>query len=373
MAGGPSETTGSPRTVFRLEERGFSVDDVIDAAEFRGEVREVRNRLRRGLEMEEDNEALQADGQTLQEMADRFRYERDLISAEETETWLEERNLTLEGLTRYLARLHLAKADRGTGLPGAPAPSEPHGFIARNTAWGSPPREALRAELWLSGEMDEMARALAWRVVALLDSQESTAPPPAVGDLERASFLQRCGLSEAEVPAWLAALARDSSWLDEMLRMERAYQHACEDLLTPERLARELASLKMSLTTFEFEVIDLDTLDAAREAYSCVRRDGLSMEEVARQGGYPYDRWEAVHEDLSEELRRIFLSANLGEVLAPIPAGEAYQLCRILEKREPDLRDEEVHRKVERRILESWFSDRVARHIHWAIVPAGGA
>ena len=43
-------------------------------------------------------------------------------------------------------------------------------------------------------------------------------------------------------------------------------------------------SLRLRLTRFEIERIELESRDAAKEALFCVREDGMSMEEVATEG-----------------------------------------------------------------------------------------
>jgi hypothetical protein len=60
--------------------------------------------------------------------------------------------------------------------------------------------------------------------------------------------------------------SRDGS--DPSARLRRASSH---------KRAREKSPASASLTRFEMETIELDSLDAAREALLCVREDGMSM------------------------------------------------------------------------------------------------
>src|SRR6202030_1654460 len=84
----------------------YKARDVIDAALFRGELESIWkdflckiNAEKRAKELE-----LEPDDDAIDEMAEMFRYEYDLITAEETERWLEARGLTLEEFTDYFAR-----------------------------------------------------------------------------------------------------------------------------------------------------------------------------------------------------------------------------------------------------------------------------
>jgi hypothetical protein len=74
-----------------------------------------------------------------------------------------------------------------------------------------------------------------------------------------------------------------------MLAIEAAYATHCDTLLAPEARQRELMALRLRLTRFEIELIELESHDAAKEALFCVREDGMSMEEVATEGGIPID------------------------------------------------------------------------------------
>jgi len=360
---GIAPPAGSRREVFLLGDRAITVDDIVDAAEFRGEVEEARVRVLASLQGAAD----EPDPETLQEMSDEFRYDRDLISAEETERWLAARDLTLDDLIGHLVRRHRLtssrRKDARRGKARAPAPTGLRGAMG----------EALRAELWLSGDLEGMARDLGWRLVARFASPEGRCPSSEGIEAERASFLRRCGPGPRAVEAWLGSMQRDAAWLEETLATEAAYRSSCAALLTAERLSRETLRSKLLLTRFEVESIEVDTLDAAREARVCVGTDGRSMERLARTARYPYERFEAIFEDLPESWQRPLLASAPGDVLPPIDRGEGFQVCRVLTRHDPDLEAEEIRARIAQRILESHFSDLGARCLHWIVAPERGA
>ena len=94
------------------------------------------------------------------------------------------------------------------------------------------------------------------------------------------------------------------------------------------------------------------------------------MAELAKNGRYPYRRSEVVCEDLPAESQQKILCAVPGEVLKPIERGDGFQLCRVIQKIEPDLSDAQVRSRVEQRILESHFSELAATCVRWMIPPA---
>src|SRR5207247_8766625 len=118
----------------------------------------------------------------------------------------------------------------------------------------------------------------------------------------------------------------------EMLDIEAAYQTRCDTLLVPHARQRELVALRLPLTRFETEVIELESRDAAQEALFCVREDGMSMEEVAIEGRYPYRRVDFLLEDIPADGQQRFLSVSAGAVLEPNARRDGLELCRIIEK-----------------------------------------
>jgi hypothetical protein len=90
-----------------------------------------------------------------------------------------------------------------------------------------------------------------------------------------------------------------------------------------------MSLLRLQLTRFDTEVIELESRDSAQEALFCVREDGMSMEEVATEGRYPYKNLSFLQEDIPEDLQQKFLSVTPGEVLDPLPHGDGFELYRV--------------------------------------------
>jgi hypothetical protein len=147
-----------------------------------------------------------------------------------------------------------------------------------------------------------------------------------------------------------------------MLAMEAAYQKHCDTLLVPEARQRELLALRLPLTRFETEMIEVESLDAAREVLFCVREDGMSMQEVATEGGYPYRRADFILEDLPVDAQYRFLSVSAGEMLKPLARGDGFELCRILKKIEPQPDDPKVKSRIDRRLLDRHFAELTSKY-----------
>src|SRR5437763_10437999 len=131
-------------------------------------------------------------------------------------------------------------------------------------------------------------------------------------------------------------------------------------LLIPYTLQYELMPLRLPLTRFEIEVIELESQDAAKEALFCVQQDGVSMEEVATEGRYPYRRSHFLLEDLPVEAQQRFLSVSAGNVLEPTARGDAFELCRVGNKIEPQADDPTVKTRSDQRRLAGALHDRIS-------------
>ena len=329
----------------------YTARDVIDAAIFRGELEDTWQKFLRHVAAEEraDELELELDESAISAAAEEFRYRHDLITAEETEAWLANRGLTLDDFSDYFARQYCVGAVREGFSP------EDLGYTSADPEL----RDLFVAELILSGVLENMTTKLTWRLAARCAGEEPT--PEAIA-AEKRNFLDRVRIQPAQVANWLEKLGRDPQWLNEMLAIEAAYMTHSKRLLAAKARERELITLRLPLTQFEIEVIELESRDTAKEALFCVREDGMSMEEVATEGRYPYRRADFLLEDLPVDAQQNYLSVSPGDVLGPIPRGDGFELCRIIKKAEPRLEDPTVKSRIDQRLLDRYFSELTTKY-----------
>ena len=331
----------------------YTARDAVDAAIFRGEFEEAWQMflLHLAAEGRADELELELDESAISAAAEEFRYRHDLITAEETEAWLANRGLTFDDFSDYFARQYCVSA------MGEKFPPEQVGYASV----GPELRHLFVAELILSGTLEDMTIKLMWRLAARCAGKEPTSEAIAA---EKRKFLHRISIEPAQLSHWLEKMGRDSQWLNEMLALEAAYGAHCDMLLIPEACQRELMSLRLQLTRFEIELIELESHDAAKEALFCVREDGMSMEEVATEGRYPYHRADFLLEDLPADAQQKYLSVSQGDLLEPMPYGEGFKLCRIIKKIEPRLEDPSVKTRIDQRLLDQYFSDLATKYTY---------
>lgn len=219
------------RAVFTTTNGAIAVRDVVDAACFRGELERSCGPLLLSVESEKLAADLEApDDAVLQTTSEKFRYERDLITAEETESWLEKHGLTPEEFSGHFLRHHWRNALHGKVVPGS------CDYVSASGEF----RNLLRIELVLSGEFERLAVQSSWRYAAFATAASELTPR--LIEAEGGHFRARTGFEAGAITGWLAQLGRDQGWFDEMLALEAAYRRECEAVLTPEARERMLRS-----------------------------------------------------------------------------------------------------------------------------------
>jgi hypothetical protein len=339
--------------VCACEKQEYRARDAIDAAHFLGQLDSLWQEFQRRVaaEKQADEQDMDLDEEAIDSAAEAFRYDHDLITAEETEQWLVVHGLNLDDFSDYFSRQYCGQA-----LPDVE-------YEASAFELSSPEsRNLFTADLIMSGHLEGMIMQLSWRLAAAAAVGKGGVGSDAI-EVERQCFFDRSDLAPEQLPQWLEQLGRDSPWFERMLEMEAAYTQRNATLLTPQSCKRELATLRLQLTRFETELIELESRDAAKEALFCVREDGMSMEEVAAEGRYPYRCVSFLQEDIPDDLQQKFLSITPGEVLEPIPRGDAFELHRVIKKIEPQPDDPAVLERVESRILGRHYSELAARYV----------
>lgn len=354
-----SEPTASETMViFTCGNESYAMRDLLDSALIRGDLASAWQELVRlaacekqavGLDLKADESAIDAAAQA-------FRYKHDLITAEETEQWLEVWAITLGDFSEYFARDYWGSVLHESVI------AEPIDYLSAPADM----RELFRVHLILSGELTSIATRSSWRAAGHRSAENENISTQLI-EAEEERFFQREGLSRSTLADWLNRVRRDAQWFEKQMALEAVFHQQVEALLTPGMQQRELAALRMSLTRFDTEIIEFDSREAAREAFLCARDDGLSMAEIAAEGRYPYRNMQLVLENIEDALQQKFLSLAPLSLLEPIARGDGFQLCRITGKHEPDVEDPGVRRRIKRRILARHFSELAAKHIVWHI------
>jgi hypothetical protein len=307
------------RAVFTAAGRAFGWEDVVRAAGLRGELQELERATREGLacarRAEAEGSAPTADA--LRAAATVFRYERDLLAAEELEAWLEERGLAVSDWNSHLRRL-------------------------------------LLRERW-AGELEEVEA----RYPVPDEEVEATLPAEAVCT----GFLRRAAERLAEDVALAAGEAAAGG---DLAALTKAAATARARAPSPAEVAREIEAHALDWIRIQAETLELGDAETAREAALCVRVDGRSLADVAEDCGVAAQPLVLYLGDAAPELRVALVSARAGELIGPVERGSGLTLLQIREKAEPAAGDPELERRaaaaLTARTVERALRDQVVWH-----------
>jgi hypothetical protein len=345
--------------VFSVGDQRFSAADVVDAAWFRGDLGGLWREILRGAAAEgrAGKEGSEPKSEILQDLSEIFRSERDLITAEETENWLEARGLTLGDFNDFIHREYW----RRRGTPACSPADLDYADVALRD------RRHFIKEVLFSGRFESLARRLSWAVVARLAAEPPARVSPNCLEAEREGFFQRTESRPDQLSSYLRWAGRDLSWFEGMVEVEAGYRCYCHQIVTPENRARTMAALRLPLTSFRVEMMDLESDEAAREAVLCLESDGLSMEGLARQEGCLVERQRFLLEEFPEGLQRRILGAEAGRAFRLAASDNRFQVCRVVRKTPPCLEDDKVLKRVDEELLSSHFGNLEAKHVHWLV------
>ena len=307
------------RSVFTAAGRPYGWEEVLRAAELRGELDVLERATREGLACARraESEGSAPSAEAVRAAATVFRYDRDLLAAEELEAWLDARGLTIAGWNAQLRRMLLR--ERWAGELALIDSAYPVG--------GAEVEAVLLAEAVCTGFLRAAAERLAEDV--------------ALAAAEGADLEDLAGLTRAA----LAARGRAPSATE---------------------LAREIEAHALDWIRIEAETLELADPEAAREAALCVRIDGRPLAEVAEDCGVPAQRLIVYLGDADPDLRVALVSAGAGELVGPVEHGSVHTLLQIREKAEPEAGDPELGRRaaavLTARTVERALRDQVVWH-----------
>lgn len=370
------------RPVLAVGETVYSWEDVILAAALWGDWPRVVGRTREGFDLVAEAEAAESDeppftDEEVEEAASEFRYARNLVSADEMESWLAAWGLDVDSWMQWIVTdLLRAKREAEEAEEGEDAGADDEG-AALDADEGQEPAEegdgepeeegepdeeflsALHAEAVCSGTLGRLSYSLAQRAAVFAREREEGGPA-ATGTLdgpapEVPAGLPPLGLAPEEVARRLRALSE----------LDAAFERFRARVVDADQLAARLRSRQTEWTRVTVRVLKLDSEDAAREALTSVRDDGCDMAEVAADAGVELAEGSTYLEELEPGVRDRLLAAQKGELLGPLKDGEGWSLFEVLDKTLPSLEDEEIAGKAEKSLLQSALSREVDNRVVW--------
>jgi hypothetical protein len=333
------------KPLFRVEPETFTWRDVILFGHVTDRWAPVLRGIEEGLACVRHAESLEEESleDEVDAAAAEFRYDRELITAAETEAWLAERGLTpgewLESVRRRVLRARFAESLRGFSETSRPSRRE----IER----------AARVDLICTALGRELAEACAEHAAV---ARELAPGPPGSGAAVPTGPLP-AGLDPAHVSA-------RQGLIEQILRGVQEFRLA---QLTDEALCREVRSHQMDWVRLECESVSFPDLPQAREAALCLREDGLSIAEVAANAHLTVVPGRFYLEEIDEALRPVFLSAVPGDVIGPAAGQAGATVYRVRAKMMPAETDPAVRERAAGRLLARALANEGRRRVQWLI------
>lgn len=335
------------RKVFTVDASEYRGEDVVLAGYLTGEMDQLERRLSAKLTVLEQHG--DPDEVAVDEVAEGWRYERDLLAADDLEDWLRGRSLGFDEWTAYLQREVWAASEGEAMMTSSRR-------IARSDV-----AQALFAEAVCSGTLDDLSYRLAAWASSLAAHPEA---PPCPKSRVRSTLK---AIPSAVRMDGLLGLGPEET-------MERAEHIACllvrfealtEELTAPAALEREVSAHALEWTQLDCEIVTFPDEGQAREAAFIVRQDGLSLGEAAALAHVEVEDAQYRIEDVDQGIRDRFVSARPGQLVGPVSLGDTYTLVSVLQRSEPSVDDPVIQARARDRVVARTIEREVTKRVRW--------
>jgi hypothetical protein len=262
-----------------------------------------------------DGMALTGDAspEALKEASNDFRYARGLIAGDELREWLDRWGLTVADWRDHIRRTLLLETH---AAPMAELPDEDHLVFS----------VALWASAVCFGTLEVVAEELAGLLAAgewIADRYGETISPQDVR-----------GVLETR-------------------------------LVTDEAMKAQLQSRALDWIRIESSVLTFGSQDAAREAMSLLRHDGLRPDEVAAIAHAHHEHRTEHLIDVEDDRRAVLLGAQEGDVLGPFPTEDSVRVMVVQRKQTPTLDDSQFHGLATHALVERAIRRETDERVVW--------
>lgn len=341
--------------MFSVGGRSYDRGDILVAAVLRGEWTALEQTLRRGLSCvrragDDGHEVPERD---LEAAAQEFRYKRNLITAQETEAWLERSRLTFEDWSAYLERSLLMEArsaeNADVGLQ-YPIPDEEV-------------NDQLYAEAVCSGALERFAETLASR--AAIFERAMTREPAGAPELEPSRLSEAAHeIAHTFGPSGEPASEEWTARIAAMARIEATFQAFARAAVNPSSLRARIDRHRTDWIRVDWRHVSWPEEQGAKEAALCVRHDGESLDDVAARAGFSVRRETAFLDEVDAAIRGAVLGARPMDLLGPVRASGGFLLALVEGRMAPSEDDAEVRRRAEGEVVMALVAD-AKKHVRW--------
>jgi hypothetical protein len=345
-------------SVFAVGSRLYCWEDVVLTGLVRGDWAVLERDLRYGLACLARARAANVlpTKEELRAAAASFRYERNLISADEATAWLARWKVRPEDWIDYLRRVLLrtrwpADAD---AIADCIPPSDAEIDVARH------------AEAVCSGTLSHLARELAERAACVVCVKPASGDDAAADDVasDDGAFDGGDGLLAVAEDLGIPR-ARSCERLVVLRNVERSYRAFRRHVLSARAIAGEIRAHQLEWTVVACDSIAFDSEPAAREALLCVRADGQSLRDVARAARRAYTARRLYPDQLPSPLGSRLAGAQDGELFGPLAVDGTFVVLQVRGKTSPTNDDPEIISRAESSLFRRVAQRELMTVVQW--------
>lgn len=320
-------------TVFSINDAEFGWDEIVAAAEAWGDwqpfVAETRQALACLTYAAETNQLPAAN--EVREAATAFRYAHNLISAEDTQNWLERWDMTVSDWMNCL-RGQLLVQRWATTLEQIAAA---HPVSEEDVA------TVIRDYAVCAGKLGAWAQKLAGHAAVAYQVVWGRAAESGCFD------------------------ATTGSPRDLVFRIETEFDRQRQQTVTPKQVETKIVDHRLDWIRFDCRYLRFADERQAREAAFCVTEDGLTLDEVARDAHCEVRHWSFYLDEIEAGVRPHFLAAGQGDWLGPIRMLNAFSLFSVVAKQMPAAGDPQIKQRAEQAIIGGMMEQAINERVKW--------
>lgn len=318
--------------VFTVNNTEFGWEEITAAAEVWGDWARLVEWTRQSLACQKYAVASGQlpDAKTTREALTAFRYAHNLISADETQIWLNRWEVSLEDLMSYLRGQLLIER----------WPGKLEEILGAHAVSDAEISQAIKSYAICADKLGEWAFRLAGHAAIAAKSG-----PFGAGDQ-----------GQRQAPRDLIAC------------IETEFERERQQTVTPKQIETKIADHRLDWIRFDCRCLWFAEERIAREAVWCVTEDGLTLDEVAADARAEMRQWDFYLDEMEDSARPHFLAARQGDLLGPMKLQQGFPLFSIAAKKMPVADDPQIRERAERAILKSWTDQAIYEQVSWMLL-----
>jgi hypothetical protein len=353
------------RTLFSVRNQEYSGRDVLFAAMIRNEWAPFENAVRIGIACAKASDEIEDDfEEEIESAATKFRYEHNLVAADDLTCWLDEREIDVEEWLAYIHRSMLVSTWS----------HRLDDILAKYPVTDDEVAEILDCDAICSGALSRFSYTLAGRAAVYLKQEDPALLAEFQAEISNAdetSAAHNAGgtpalLKQIQIqPGEIRHFDADQTEIQHLLQLEEFFLWFSTTSLTGEKIRNHIRSRSMDWTRFRFRRLSFTREDKAREAAWCVKEDGLDFDDIAKQAKTDVIEEVSYYDELDDLLKELFMVVQKGSLVGPIRFEDQFSLFSIADKTAPAEQDPEIIKKAQDDLLQKIVDREITDKVRW--------